>query len=188
MVKTLEKLMAEQLPDFAQAQRQYTDAMAVLEKELGTAAVKTEAEAIAGQMGAMLLFCGALGWKANLDHFLDPVSKNFLDADPGTYLREPMARSLPEYRKAAAIRARFSASLSPKQREIYEDVADYVAYLETAGPKLTHYYGYMLGNEFLPRIVPGYYPDTAQTLAYRASLRNYFDPVAAGLLSQFDLL
>lgn len=182
MVKALEARMVEQLPDFAQARKRYADAMAVLEHDLGTAAVKTEAEAIVCQMGSLLLFCGALGFKANLDHFLDPVSKNFLDVDPETYLREPLVQSLPEFRQAAEAHALFVASLSQEQQILYEDVAEYAAYLKTVGPKLAHFWGYMLANEFLPKIIPGYYSDTNQIRAYRAKLIEFFGCEGDGLL------
>jgi len=61
ILESLEERMTQLIPDFVQARERYENAMAVLEGELGTAAVRKEGEAIAGQMGAMLLFCGALG-------------------------------------------------------------------------------------------------------------------------------
>ena len=38
----------------------------------------------------------------------------------------------------------------------FEDIVVYI-YLETVVPKLAHYYGYLLGNELLPCIIPGYH-------------------------------
>ena len=37
------------------------------------------------------------------------------------------------------------------------------AYLETAGFKLAHLWGFLWGNAFFPEVVPGYTPDTALT-------------------------
>ena len=34
------------------------------------------------------------------------------------------------------------------------------AYLETAGFKLAHLWGFLWGNAFFPEVVPGYTPDT----------------------------
>ena len=183
ILESLEERMTQLIPDFAQARERYENAMAVLEGELGTAAVRKEGEAIAGQMGAVLLFCGALGLKANADHFFYPTARSFLEADPEAYLREPMACNLPEYRQGEETRAQFFALLSPEQQTVYEDVADYVACLNTTGPKLAHYYGYMLGNQLFPKIIPGYYPDLAQGITYREKLSAFFDCTADQFMS-----
>ena len=39
-------------------------------------------------------------------------------------------------------------------------------YLETAGFKLAHLWGFLWGNAFFPEVVPGYTPDTALTARY----------------------
>jgi hypothetical protein len=39
--------------------------------------------------------------------------------------------------------------------------------------ELAHYYGFILGNEILPNLVPGYYPDHVLTVQYRAILEHY---------------
>lgn len=176
IVKALLSTMAESFEDFAQEQKQYEDAMKLLESELGASgipSVKDVAEAIQRQTASNLLFSGILGLKANLDNFIDPVARNFLDTDHEIFLREQTACQLPEYRAAQQVRDRFFTSLSPEQREIYEAVASYVNYLETVGPKLAHYYGYLLGNKLLCRIVPGYHPDGIQTARYSMMLEEY---------------
>ena len=43
---------------------------------------------------------------------------------------------------------------------------DIHAYLETAGFKLAHLWGFLWGNAFFPEVVPGYTPDTALTARY----------------------
>ena len=35
------------------------------------------------------------------------------------------------------------------------------------------YYGYLLGNELLPRVIPGCYPDSMQTARYTAMIKSY---------------
>lgn len=162
--------------DFAQARRQYLDVMAVLQQELGDKAkpsASNEMDAISQQAASTFSFSGFLGIKANLDNFIDPVSRGFLDVDPETYLREETARRLPAYTQAQQIRNQFYAQLSARQQEQYETAIDYVSYLETVGPKLAHYYGYILGNDLLPRLIPGYHPDMAQTAQYRMLLQQY---------------
>lgn len=170
LVHTLEK----NFEDFAEAKEQFEDAMCILRQELGEPPVDNLVDAIHRQIASELLFSGVLGIKANLDHFIDPIARNFLEVDPETYLRENIARQLPEYKRALDIRNQFLAQLSPEQQKTYEAVITYISLLETAGPKLAHYYGYLLGSEILPRIIPGYHSDDLLTLRYRMMLTNYF--------------
>ena len=65
-------------------------------------------------------------------------------------------------------------TLTEKQKETYEAVNTYTSHLETVGPKLAHYYGYLLGNELLPWVIPGYHADSVLTIRYTDMLRQYF--------------
>lgn len=167
-------MMAGSFEDFAEAREQYEQAMCKLKEELGEGPVNMEAEAIRQQTASNLLFCGLLGIKANLDNFINPMARSFLEVDSEVYLREATAHRLPEYESARCKRNRFYASLSAEQRETYEAAIAYVSYLETVGPKLAHYYGYLLGNEFLHRIIPGYHADPVLTAQYGLMLEDYF--------------
>ena len=165
--------LKEESEEFSADHQRYIAAMKALREELGDT-VTDEINAIEQQCASDLLFSGFLGLKANLDHFMDPVARNFLDVDFDVYLREETAHRLPEYERAEKSRDRFYSLLSPVQQKIYEDVITYTSYLETVGPKLAHYYGYLLGNELLPRIVPGYHKDSILTARYTTMLENYF--------------
>ena len=121
----------------------------------------------------MVLFSYFLGLKANWDHFMDPIGRTFLDVDAEVYLREDIARRLPDYQNAQRTQEQFYASLTPAQQERYEDITSYICHLETVGPKLAHYYGYLLGNQLFPHIVPGYGADAPLTLRYQIKLEDY---------------
>ena len=168
------RLLEELFEDFSKVREQYENAMQLLKVELGDAPVNAEADAIRQQTESNLLFCGLLGIKANLDNFIDPVATRFLEVDTEVYLRETASHSLPAYEAAQKTRNRFYASLTARQREIYDAVAAYSCYLETAGPKLAHYYGYLLGDELLPRVIPGYYSDPVLTTRYKMMLEGCF--------------
>lgn len=170
-------LMTEKLEDFAAVRKQYEHAMDVLQAEVGEQAVTDAANAIRQQTVSNLLFSGFLGIKANLDNFINPLAKNFLDTDSEIYLREETAHRLPEYECAQKALDQFYTLLSPKQEVLYEDVISYISYLEATAPKAAHYYGYLLGNELLPRIIPGYHGDMALTVRYRMMLRTYFGKI-----------
>lgn len=164
--------LKEESEEFSADHQRYMDAMKTLSEELGDA-VTDEINAIEQQCASDLLFSGFLGIKANLDNFKNPVARNFLDVDFEVYLREEVAHRLPEYTQAQKNRERFYSRLTSSQREIYEDVSTYTCHLETVGPKLAHYFGYLLGNELLPRVIPGYCADSVLTIKYSAALGEY---------------
>lgn len=173
IVGTFVQWMAKEHEDFAVDHQRYMDAIAALQQELGDA-VTDEIDAIEQQCASDLLFSGLLGLKANLDNFIDPVARSFLDVDFEVYLREETAHRLPDYEQAQKVRNRFYSQLTPVQKEIYEDVITYTSHLETVGPKFAHYFGYILGNALFPRAVPGYHSDMVLTIKYNAMLGDYF--------------
>ena len=155
--------MVKEYEDFTADYQRCMDAIATLQQELGDS-VTDEIDAIEKQCASDLLFSCLLGLKANLDNFIDPVARNFLDVDFEVYLREATAHRLPVYEQAKKVRDRFYSLLTPAQKEIYEDVITYNSHLETIGPKVAHYFGYILGNKLLPRVVPGYHSDMVLTM------------------------
>lgn len=166
--------MKEEFEDFAAAWKQFEHTMDILQTELDEMTVMDAMDAVRCQTVSNLLFCGFLGLKANLDNFINPLSRNFLDVDSEVYLREDTAHSLPEYKHAQQVLDRFYSMLSPNQKVLHDDIIEYICHLENTVPKLAHYYGYILGNELFPRIIPGYHTDKVLTIQYRMMLRNYF--------------
>ena len=158
LTKSLIEFLEQHCEDFSEIREKYQEAIAQTEKG------KKLAEAIDAQTASDLLFSAALGLKANLDHFRDPIARTFLEVDPEIYLRESVAHSLPQYIEAQKVR---------NTVETNDDIIGYTTYLETFGPKLAHYFGYLLGNELLPRIVPGYQPDPILTIRYHNWVCGY---------------
>ena len=178
IVAALVDVMAENFEDFAEDQIGFNETIALLENELGegaTPSVSDMVDAIHQQIGSSLLFSCFLGLKANLDHFVDPIGRTFLNVDPETYLREDVAKLFPDYQNAVRVQEQFLAALSPEQKDKYEDISTYISHLETVGPKLAHYYGYALGNYLFPHVIPGYVVDYQLLLEYRRMLENYLE-------------
>ena len=167
-------MLEENCQDFPEIQQTYIQAIESLKTCLGEEGVQKETDAICQQISSVVLFSGVLGIQANYQYFSNPVSGNFLGVDPEAYLQENVAHNLPEYTAAQQARSRFYDSLTPAQKELYQPIIAYTSYLETVGPKLAHYYGFLLGNEFLPQVVPGYHPNMAITLQYCIKLESYF--------------
>ena len=177
LVTKLVDVIAANSIEFAADQAHFDETISLLKTELeqDTSPSATDlADAIYQKIGSTLLFSYCLGLKANLDHFIDPVSRTFLDVDPEVYLRENIARQLPDYLRAQHVQEQFYKALSPSQKEKYDDgITTYICHLETVGPKLAHYYGYLFGNELFPHVIPGYVVDAQLTLQYRYMLEAY---------------
>lgn len=147
-----------------------------LKAELGAElnpSVEDMALAIEQQVASDLIYSAYLGFKANLDYFRNPVANNFLNVDMETYLRETTAHRLPAYESAQRVIDCFHEQLTDEQKERTIAIVEYVSYLETMGPKLAHYYGFIFANEFLTRVEPAYSPDIPLTYAYRRMLQDY---------------
>lgn len=158
LTNSLVEFLEQHCEDFPEIREKYREAIARAENG------EKLANAIEVQTVSDLLFSALLGLKANLDHFYNPVARTFLEVDPEIYLRESAAHMLPQYIEAQKIR---------DVSETNDDIIAYTTYLETFGPKLAHYLGYVLGDELLPRIVPGYQADQILTIQYRNWIRTY---------------
>lgn len=176
IVASLVEVMAENFEDFAEDQARFQETITWFGNELKneiSPSVTDIVDAIEQQIGSIVVFSYFLGLKANWDHFIDPIGRTFLDVDAEIYLREDVAKQLPDYQNAQRVQEQFYAALTPAQQERYEDITAYICHLETVGPKLAHYYGYLLGNHLFPRIVPGYGANVQLTWQYRHVLKNY---------------
>lgn len=177
IVRELEEYLEENFDDFPAIRKQYKEAIEQLRKDTESGAlpnVDDLVEAIEKQTVSNLFFSGVLGLKSNLDHFKDPMARTVLDVDFEVYLHENTARRLPEYEKARKVIDDFFATLSPAQKELFDAVIEYIAYLETTGPKLAHYYGYIIGDDVLTKIIPGYFLDDVFTMQYQSMLECYW--------------
>lgn len=176
LVKELLSFMEEHCSDFPECRKNYEACMTAFKMELGTEVEVTTdelAKAIEKQIASELTYFAYLGFRANLDYFKNPVANNFLNVDPETYLRETTARHLPAHSAAQSMQDAFYKQLTAEQRERSIAIVEYVSYLETVGPKLAHYYGFLFANEFLTRVEPAYLPSRVFTHAYRRRMEDY---------------
>lgn len=176
MTKTLISFMEENCEDFPECKRNFIACIETLKSELGTELDPTVDDltaAIEKQIASDLIYSAYLGFKANLDYFRNPVANNFLNVDTETYLRETTAHRFPAYDSAQRVIYCFYKQLTDEQKERTVAIDEYMSYLETVGPKLAHYYGFIFANEFLTRVEPAYSPDIPLTYAYRRMLQDY---------------
>ena len=167
--------MLQHIDGFQEDHSRYLSAINKLGAELGDP-VDEVVTAILKCTASDLFFAGFLGLKMNYDHFANPTAPNctWEQVDYNDYLRENIAHSLPEYQLANSILLDFYNSLTAQQQETYRAIAEYESHLATVGPKLAHYYGYLLGDVLLCQLIPGYQSDPALTIKYNTMLADYF--------------
>ena len=167
--------MLEHVDGFRSEHNRYLSAVKALKTELGDIAIEADS-AICKRTASVLFLAGFLGLKMNWDHFINPLTPNctWPQVDYNDYLREDLASCLPEYQLADSFLSDFFLSLTAEQRKTYDAIMEYEDHLLTAGPKLAHYYGYLLGNTLLYHLIPGYRPDTVLTIQYNTMLTDYF--------------
>ena len=176
IVRELEAYLEAHFSSFAVERIRFYDAVEQLRDELDPKTSPTIDDflnAIDKQTISNLLFAGALGLKSNWDHYMDPMARTVLEVDYPVLLREDTAMRLPEYIQAQMTIDAFFALLSQQHDKLIEAIIGYISYLETTGPKLAHYFGYILANDFLPNIVPGYHTDKVLTMQYGSMLADY---------------
>ena len=162
--------------DFADDHRQFEEATVYFKSILpedAAPSVEDLCDAIRRQITAQVIFAGYLGFQANVDHFLNPIARTFMDVEPEVYLRERVARTLPEYASAQGVIDCFREQLPPEAQEMFERVAVYIAHLETVVPKIAHYEGFLLGNRLLPYVLPGYQPNGLLTACYGDMIKEW---------------
>lgn len=166
--------MLEHVEGFREDHCRYLSAVNKLKMECGTQ-IDDVVSAIHNRTASILFFTGSLGLKMNWDHFMNPMTPNctWPQVDHNDYLRGDLACSLPACQQADAVLSGFRHTLTTQQQELYNAIIEYENHLLTVGPKLAHYYGYLLGDTLLGRLIPGYRPDTVLTIKYNTMLAEY---------------
>lgn len=159
--------------DFRTVQAAYQSALQTFSAEENGEARRLS-DAIDRQCASLLFFAGVQGLQMNLAHFQCPMMPNctWPQVQGEDFLRLGLAEEMPGY--AAAEQEIDGLTAALKERSPMDAVKEYRATLETAGMRLAHYWGYLLGNDILPRCIPGYRPDITLDLRYRRMLETHF--------------
>ncbi len=163
IVEYFDTLLEENCDDFLEIKQRMR---AVPEDEQ----ITTLKRAFDKQIMVGAFFAGALGYRANLELFKDPMKPNVLDTDPEIYLREPVLRRLPAFEDAQEIIGRL-APLLPEEH--YSVILEYYIYLETVVPKIAHLKGFIFADQMLPHTEPGYVSDSLYTDEYRRRITEW---------------
>lgn len=146
----------------------------MLRRELGDEKVDKFLNAINRRCEADLIFCGSLGYQANLQNFRDPIARTFMDVDCEEYLRVHVLEGMPQREQAEKEINAFYDSLTEEQKGAWDDISSYLVSLELDLTKLAHYAGFMFANEMLVYTEPGYSPNLVLSLRYRSFMSEWF--------------
>jgi len=160
--------------DFAKCKEEYEQSIHILRLQLGEEKIAKLQDAINRRCQADLLFCGSLGYQANLNNFRDPIARTFLDVDFEDYLRVEVLQRMPQRDASEQEIDAFYHSLDEAQKGTYEAISSYLVYLELDLTKLAHYAGFMFANEMLVFTEPGYTPNFVLSLRYRSFMDDWF--------------
>ena len=172
LVADVKAVLREQDPEYPSVETAFQEAGCALASKIG----KEEAEKLLAakeqQILSDLVYAAYLGFQVNLSNFRNPVASQFTKLDYDVFLREHIMQTLPRRAAAEKTIAAFRATYKDALSEYEDAIQSYYIYLEVAGPKLAHFWGYAFANRFLPRVEPGYVSDGAQTSVYSLELHR----------------
>ena len=155
--------------DFPPVQADYQDAAKILVNQLGKEA-ESFLSAQDQQIISDLRYGAYLGFQANLANFRCSGGNHFVAQGSDHFLREHIMYSLPGRVGCDTIITAFQIKHVQSAEPQLDAIQNYYIYLETVGPKLAHYWGYVFANQFLPLVEPGYVCDCTQTSIYTIEL------------------
>lgn len=166
-------------PQFPAAEQSFNNAVGALEQSLGDAITPTVSEYLAAKeevLAMELIYIGWQGFQLNLEIFKNPVNALLLQGDYEDLNLERRLETLPTAKKARAVLCAFHEAMQDmpdEAKDLTDGVEEFYTYLETAGYKIVHYFGFRLADRFLPFVVPGYISDQVNTLQYSGGLQRY---------------
>ena len=162
--------------EFMESEKKYQAAVETLRANLPadlTPSLDEFLEAWETDIISSVAYAGYLGFRVNLENFHHPIGIDFVMKDTIDYLRDHLFGHFPINYRNSNIRDQFCKNLPEDFQGIHDDILDYFVHLECTGPKLAHYAGYIIANNILPWVEPGYREDYCQTLAFTAETEKY---------------
>lgn len=174
LVSYFTNIMMASFYDYPESMSLCKSAIKDMKELVGDKPITTLCSALTKQIASDIRFAFASGFKANLEYFRNPIANRFLQTGFEDFLREDVMAQMPYRKEAEIMEQRIIATFSNELKLLYESVREHHIYHETACPKLAHYLGYRLANQYLPAVEPGYVKDVVMTMAYERLMRQYF--------------
>ena len=162
--------------DFAESEKGYYAAVEKLRAALPAEQTPTLDEYLSAcetDVISVVAYAGYLGFRVNLENFHHPIGIDFVRLDTIDYLKDHLFGHFPINYRNNQVREAFYKSLPEGLQCLEGSIQDYFTHLECTGPKLAHYAGYIIANNILPWVEPGYREDYCQTLAFTSETEKY---------------
>ena len=172
LVSDLKTVLRKHDPEFPPVETSFQEAVCALASKIGKEEAEKLLSAKEQQILSDLVYAAYLGFQANRANFHNPVASQFTKLDCDVFLREHIMQTLPCRAAAEKTIAAFRETHKEALSEYEDAIQSHYIYLEVAGPKLAHFWGYAFANRFLPRVEPGYVSDGAQTSIYALELHR----------------
>jgi len=176
VIADLADLLRTNDTDFSESEKKYQAAVEKLRSELSNDLSPTIDEflyACEADVISAVAYAGYLGFRVNLENFHHPIGVDFVRLDTIDYLKGHIFGHFQINHKNDLIRKAFYKNLPKSLQSFSDEIQEYFTILECAGPKLAHYAGYIIGNNILPWIEPGYCEDYCQTMAFTTEIGKY---------------
>lgn len=178
IIKDLADLLRANDVDFVESEKKYLAAVERLRSNLPTNFSPTLDEYLTAcetDVISAVAYAGYLGFRVNLENFHHPIGVDFVQIDTIDYLKGHLLGHFPINYHNSQVRENFRRNSPASLKQFQDDVQEYFTHLECAGPKLSHYAGYLIGNHILPWVEPGYYEDSRQTTSFAAETKKYMN-------------
>ena len=162
--------------EFRDDEDRRTQAEALLRKSLPADFTPSVDEYIAAcerDVLSRIVYAGYHGFQANLANFHEPYGVDIIRKESFDIVKEHIIGNLPANDGTYKVTEAFYQALPEDLKEYYFHISEYYTHFECAGPKLAHYAGYILGNNLLYWIQPGYQMDPVQTMQYTSWIGDY---------------
>ena len=168
-------------PSFPDVETKYLSAASALEEALGNSLTLAVSEFLAAkeqELAAEIIYIGWQGFQLNIDIFNAPVNAMMLRGNYEDLHRERRLGTLPMTWKSRETINAFYKEMRENHREkmeLTDDITSFYSYLQSAGYKLAHYFGFRLADQFLPYVIPGYTNDSVDTMYYHNDLKKHLN-------------
>ena len=171
-------ILREVDPEYEKEEQAFTAACSSLEAGIDdsvTITVQSYLEALEEEFASDIVFVVGRGFKLNLDIHNNPVNALAFKLDYEDLHEERKMHLLPMAEKANKTSYAFLEELRTSHRDkldLLNGVNSYYSHLKTIGYKVAHYYGFLLADQLLPHLIPGYYADSVYVSTYGLILHN----------------
>lgn len=166
IIDNLTDILRENEPSFTENEKRYLDASSILRNEIEKGSLPSVDEYLSAyniKVCANLLYAAYLGYRVNLKNFHSPCTIDFTKMDFTDYIRDHLTGHFPVCRAADSIIESFQNKLPETLKPLADEIKEYFIFLDTYGPKISHYMGYMTSNKLLYWVEPGYQEDFCHT-------------------------